>query len=395
MDIILMHKDNPVIQLNIDFDGTITKVGKVLNPNLLPVSVQGNVYDIKTWLFDRAIPKTRSGIATVLNECGVPSTQSLLIKNLGLSLTDNYWLKPINSEYTWSSVNLFTNSFHPAMMYYDMGEDSLGFYLNLSPNSSLKGELKKKWFIDERNVRVLVKGNYGEGCQQSLNEEFATAINKLQGWKESVKYTVKPYKFEGQSQAFCCFSDNFIKSDDEEFIPGWEIFKYTKCPNNVSSYNHFINNAVLLGLDRQYVIEFLSYQILIDYAITNVDRHFNNFGVIRDTTTLKLKRMAPIYDFGNSMFYDQLFLSYKPKIIDRIEVNSFRKKEISLLEYVADFNSFDVSRIPTDSEIISIYNKDKTLEQERLEYLLKCFHYKISKIEHRQVQQGLVQLNKF
>lgn len=55
---------------------------------------------------------------------------------------------------------------------------------------------------------------------------------------------------------------------------------------------------IALGYYEAYISLFLEYQIL-----TNTDRHLNNFGVLRDTHTLKFIGMALIFDSGNSIFW--------------------------------------------------------------------------------------------
>ena len=42
---------------------------------------------------------------------GLISTGEYLLRNLGLSLTDHYWIKPIDSSLKWAEVNLFDNDF--------------------------------------------------------------------------------------------------------------------------------------------------------------------------------------------------------------------------------------------------------------------------------------------
>lgn len=381
---LLMHKNTPIVPLEVDYDGNILEIFDVQNEDFLPLSVKRNKSNLKTWLKERAIPKTRDGIASVLKLNKEHSTQALLIRNLALSLNDTYWIRPVESEYEWKSINLFDNDFNPTEVYSSMGKDSLGVYLKLSPNSSLQGELKKKWFINEDRKRILVKGNYGEGCQQSLNEEFATMINKRQSRFPFVEYTVKEYSFQEEKQAFCCFSNNFIESDHEEFVPAWEVFELTRYEKNEGNFRHFVENCVLLGLEKEYVTSFLSYQILLDYLITNTDRHMNNFGIIRDTESLKPLRMAPIYDCGNSMFYNQLFVQCNPKALDKVETCSFRKKESTLLDLVTDFSLMDLSKLPSDEEIFSIYKKDENLDEERIDEMIKCFRYKEKQIQIRQ-----------
>lgn len=43
---------------------------------------------------------------------------------------------------------------------------------------------------------------------------------------------------------------------------------------------------------------------IIDYITTNTDRHYGNFGFIRNVNTLDWEGFAPIFDTGNVMFYD-------------------------------------------------------------------------------------------
>ena len=50
--------------------------------------------------------------------------------------------------------------------------------------------------------------------------------------------------------------------------------------------------------------EQLCKMLAMDCIIANTDRHFNNFGFIRNSETLKWQGLAPIYDNGTSMFYD-------------------------------------------------------------------------------------------
>ena len=95
MIVSLMHKNVPVVSLDIDMDGNVLTIGNIHNPELMPLSTKQNPSYIKNWLKERAVPKTRSGIATVLGKNGVLNTQSLLIRNLGVSLNDTYWIKPI------------------------------------------------------------------------------------------------------------------------------------------------------------------------------------------------------------------------------------------------------------------------------------------------------------
>ena len=50
---------------------------------------------------------------------------------------------------------------------------------------------------------------------------------------------------------------------------------------------------------------------MTDYLFSNVDRHLNNIGILRDPNSLKFIDFAPIFDSGNSMFYNMSFEDLK------------------------------------------------------------------------------------
>ena len=108
----LMHKDDVVASLQLDdLSGAILKVTPGANPELLPLGGSQGTDSLRKWWLRRAVPISQGNIAALLQQEGIPSTQSLLVRNLGLSLSDHYWIKPNGRELTWKDVSLFSNSF--------------------------------------------------------------------------------------------------------------------------------------------------------------------------------------------------------------------------------------------------------------------------------------------
>ena len=101
-------------------------------------------------------------------------------------------------------------------------------------------------------------------------------------------------------------------------------------------------------------------RILTDFVLTNTDRHLNNFGVLRDSRTLKFIRMAPIFDSGNSMFWDAPRLPERSDCTE-ITVNSFRKTEAELLKLVTDRSRVRMDLLPCWNEIAELYAKDDSI----------------------------------
>lgn len=353
----LIHRDDPVCAITIDtVSGMIIRASKPLNPELLPLGGCIDSAMLKKWWQRRAVPVGQGKIQRILEQLGIATPQEFLVRNLGLSLTDHYWIKPLDMELGWTDINLFTNNFRDPV-----GDMQFGTQTNeaiqypeavFAPSSSLQGELRKKWIIAD-GKRYLVKGNHGGNSQESLNEVFASLLHIKQAKQPFVAYA--PIQI-GSDPQINCICESFTSSE-LEFIPAIDIVDSKKKDNSVSMYEHFIQLCVSHGLSEEAVRSFLEYQILTDYILTNTDRHFNNFGVLRNTNTLGFVGMAPIFDSGNSMFWKNPKLPEYDDLTD-IEVNSFRQTERQLLGLVKLRNQVDLSKLPTAEELHAIYAKD-------------------------------------
>ena len=108
----LMHKDIRVCLMEITEDGNIANVRRnEAASKHFPLGGQMNNMKFHEWWRDRAIPKTRNGAKTALQKLGYTSTNSALVNNLALSLSDCYWIQPRDEDLTWKDINLFTNDF--------------------------------------------------------------------------------------------------------------------------------------------------------------------------------------------------------------------------------------------------------------------------------------------
>ena len=141
----------------------------------------------------------------------------------------------------------------------------------------------------------------------------------------------------------------------------------------MSEFEHFINICEKNGLSSENVRDFLEYQILSDFYITNTDRHFNNFGVLRNPDTLEFIGLAPIYDSGNSMFWDMGMI---PQDLYHINISSFKSTEVKMLSYVTKKDLFDIDKLPSDEYVYSLYSKDPTISDERIHALISTLKQK-------------------
>ena len=355
----LMHKDDVVAAVAIDdISGAIVRIGQRGNFDLLPLGGRQSADDLRKWWLRRAVPINQGHIARYVQESDIPSTQNLLVNNLGLSLSDHYWIKPINSSLEWKDVSLFSNPFRDEIgsrqIHTPEEQQEYAASSTFSPGASLQGDLIKKWIILNGD-RCLVKGNKSTHSQQSLNEVLASMLHRKQGYINYVSYRPCKIITEGASKIGCICTD--FASEDVEFIPAIDVVESKKRPNSVSQYEHFITICTEYGLNEDQCRAFMEYQILTDFILTNTDRHLNNFGVLRDTKTLKFKAMAPIFDTGNSMFWDNPRFPDTGNLLD-IQINSFRSTEKDMLKYLTGQNPIDFNKLPTASEIADLYAMD-------------------------------------
>ena len=183
-------------------------------------------------------------------------------------------------------------------------------------------------------------------------------LHEKQGFSNHVRY--RPVKFTGSAgEQYDCICEDFA-SETLEFIPAIDVVDSEKKDNAVSTYEHFIHVCTAHGLSELEVRSFLEYQILTDFVLTNTDRHLNNFGILRDSQTLKFVRMAPIFDSGNSMFWDAPRLPERSDCTE-ITVNSFRKTETELLKLVTDRSRVHMDLLPGRNEIAELYAKDDSI----------------------------------
>ncbi len=371
----LMHKDIPVCLMEISDDGVLGSVRRnEAAAAHFPLGGQMNNMKFHEWWRDRAIPKTRHGAKSALQRLGYSSTNSALVNNLALSLSDCYWIQPRGEGLTWKDTNLFTNDFVDTFGELTINRDHM---IDLRKETRFncatsQGELQKKWCIDKEGRRYMIKGNYGQSYQQSLNEIFATKLHEQQGFSNYTPYSLVQVQVDGNIEGLGCMSYDFC-SENIECISAWELLQTIKIKQNESYYYPLRRVCLGLGISEQEFSDFLDYQIMTDYLMTNTDRHMNNIAIMRNPDTLQILGFAPIYDSGNSMFYNIPYEKLSQVRMDDIKTHSFIEKEVKLLQYVHDRLLVDVDKAEMD---FSIYERDVVERHMRIPKLRDLYERK-------------------
>ena len=384
----LMHKDVPVVRMKVTSKNRIEKIQfneKTLEH--IPLGGQLNLNRFHEWWDDRSVPKTRHGADAALKKLGYKSTGDMLIDNLALSLTDCYWIKPVGADINWKDVNLYENPFEDYFGEITINKDADIERRSKFSMATSQGEVRKKWVIREDGTRAMVKGNWGLSYQQSINEEFAALINMYQDKVPYTAYHTIPLDVKNDKLGLGCICGLYTGTQ-AEFISAWEVICQTKKKNDETYYTHFKNQCLKHGIDEEEFDRFLSYEILLDILITNTDRHMNNLGIIRDPDTLKWIGMAPIYDNGNSMFFNEPYL--KSIRVDDVKISSFFNKESKMLGCVRYPDILDLDKLPSREEFYELYGRDIPERHSRIDNLWELYHRKIGMIHEYQKEKGVL-----
>ena len=380
MNYTLMHKIFRVADIEIDEDtGVIIGIGDIYAKEHLPLGVvhplrHKEIIDkaaLNKWWTGRSIPASRMGINDALETLGIYNTELLLTKCLGLSLSDHYWVRPADSDMTWESVNFFDNEFSDDIgdVLFGTAGKSIGFNYS-SPDNTSDGNLQKRWKIID-GKRCLLKSGSAPFRQQPINEVIASIIlDRL--CIDHIPYTLiwiddKPY-------SVC---ENFV-SKDTELVSAARLMQIRPKSNDENGYLHFVNVCSELGFD---IVPMLDRMIVFDYIIANEDRHFGNFGLLREADTLELKGAAPMFDNGTSLWYDKL-TSQIPSA--DITCKPFKKTHGEQLKLISDVSWLDLSKLEgiedEISEILSDEKISKYIDHERANVIVSQIRKRVDRL---------------
>ncbi len=342
MRIGLMNKNTYILDAEFNEEiKTFTNIYEIKNIEYAPLVIY-NKYKkdkdilkvVNEWFKGRGIPTFRDSLDLLLAKLGIDSQYDLLDESFGLSLSDQYWIKPFDSNIQYKDINFFEHDFDDTEFTNATFSDEVcNTKISLiSPNNTTDGRLKKTWIIDNKK-RYLLKGAYKNEVMQPFNEVLGSMIcDRLN--IEHTTYTLDIVNDKVVSKCECFINTN------TELVTAHQILSETEDKEN--AYEEYIKILIDNGIkDCRNKLEDM---FLLDYLILNEDRHLNNFGIIRDVNNLKWLSIAPIYDNGQSLNIidytdDELIINGKGRFFYKVE--SFD----NIIKIIKDINKYDLTKL--------------------------------------------------
>ena len=371
----LMHKNDICGSLEIDAGTGSLIAYKDHHTGKSPFLGNCDTKRMKKWWNSRAVPASRKMIQEILQQSEGSNAETYLVKNLALSMTDTYWLCPMNASLRYEDVCFSSlNSFHDGKIPYHNAT-------SYDPNASLGGQMEKYWDLNTE-VPTLVKESYKYYGQQATNEVFATMLHEKQNTEVPfVKYHAVRLLDHGVVCRCNIFTDNTI-----ELVPALEVIEGSKIQNDKSLYENYIQICAKLGINENTIRNFMDYQTLTDFIISNTDEHLFNFGILRNADTFEYIGPAPIFDSGNSMFYTgpNIVLS-RAALLER-KITAFYESEEKMLKNVQNKNIVDVSLLPKHSDVVDLY-LDSGVPEEKANIIAANYDKKVELV--KDFQKGI------
>lgn len=295
----LMQKDVQVLSFKVSDNFEKMEISRILEAERLPFHLQKtglSSVEFEKWFMHRSMSVSRKGAGRLITDTESRNMLHLSIRNRGLSLNDAYWVRPFKQDAEWAEVSFFRNGYSDSVGNYLLKDEMPEEFLP-SPDICTNGCLEKAWKrIDGKDY--LFKAGTPPFYQQPLNEVLCCEIAK----RVFPGLPVVDYHLAQAGDRICSACENFV-TEDIEFIPASYIYFSSPLTEGETVYSHFINRCRFFGIRN--VEKFLSGMIAFDYLICNQDRHFGNFGFLRNIDSGLFIGPAPIFDNGNSLWFDE------------------------------------------------------------------------------------------
>ena len=249
---------------------------EIVNKNLLPLYLK-NTGNVEKWLETRAIDHHRANsrlLKKALRLAERDDISSVLSVN-AVTITDNYWIKPLDSELKYLDVHFDNDYFSNLALTgnYDSFNRVANSKNSRTPELTNIGSFEKCWKLKNGTWWMYKTANHEELFSELFICKLGLRLNFKMAEYERGNKLIKTKDFT--DNGLVNFEPAFaFMGDNEDYIETLEKLKLI-CPGAVGDYVKML---------------------FLDTICANPDRHTFNFGILRDTQSGKVLGLAPNFD---------------------------------------------------------------------------------------------------
>ncbi len=319
-----------------------------LNQKKAPlIFTKGQSKRLEPWLINRAIDSERNNSKILRRSLKIVSdkNEEISLSVHAATLIDDYWFRPSKSKLHWKDVSFIDD------LYSDLALNGKSSFLpsvpKITPELTLTGSFEKCWKLINGEWFMIKKGT----DKELFSEYFCSSLAKI------MNIPTAEYFIKGN----CIVTANF--AEDFNFEP------ISSIAGSDDTYEHVFPLIFSLSKDiaKQYLI--LMY---FDCLVNNVDRHNENYGLLRNRKNGKIVSLAPNFDNNVALTavngYPHDSKREKDGLIDCFEAFLWDSEDASSI-----FISVELPDItPDDIKEICDASPIKTDEETLIEFILNA-----------------------
>ncbi|MBQ3008514.1 MAG: hypothetical protein IJD80_02890, partial [Oscillospiraceae bacterium] len=234
------------------------------------------IHNADMWLETRAIDSHRANSRLLKKALRLAEKDdvSTVVHVNAATITDNYWIRSIGSELTYEDVKFDNDYFSNLALRgtIDSFNRAANSKRSRTPELTNTGSFEKCWKLKDGSWWMYKTANHSETFSELFIYHLGVLLDMNMAVYERGEKCVKSLDFTGGTVNFEPAST--FMGDNEDYSDVVKALQ-TLCPAAIPDYIKMI---------------------FLDTIVANVDRHTNNFGLLRDIQTGRLTGLAPNFD---------------------------------------------------------------------------------------------------
>lgn len=288
---------------------------EVYDENLLPYSLRGkfsnipsgadeitkkevmrqNYHIMEEFLAKRVLSLDRKNAKKLYNaykfsqsqDNGTKAKIALVCK--ALSMTDSYWINDDNKSFKWEEINVRTNKLNKIVSNIMLfGKSLTATGLPHTPELTGKGNYAQAW-VRKNDGLWLYKCATSEKTDEAKIEASVSKILDCFNVPHVEYKYINLFQKEDPGKNIPSTKCRNMSNEDYCMVPAEDV--YTYCDRNGLDYNEFVLSIDTESIDKMNIV---------DYLISNADRHSLNWGFYMSNETGDLLCCHPLFDHNNA-----------------------------------------------------------------------------------------------